>query len=175
MIKVSRISLSINKNIPISFWPISLYPQKKPSSASTSFIKLQYIKEFDPNVYIFVIIYKFCFYHESKNCKNIFFYQKLIYLGENTSIYCSQIIVVHVHANFFTKLSPSVSQYCKRHKIRKKLKMTDRQAADCSKAVLGRKVKCARCMNCSYNKMAKVIRLLDKNVIFVYSGFFLYK
>ena len=38
--------------------------------------------------------------------------------------------------------------------------------------VLVRKVKCARCINCSYNKMAKVIRLLDKNATFVYSGFF---
>ena len=29
------------------------------------------------------------------------YYQKYIYLGQNTSKYCSQIIVVHVHANGF--------------------------------------------------------------------------
>ena len=34
----------------------------------------------------------------SKNCKYIFFYQKFVHLGENTSKYCRQIIVVHVHA-----------------------------------------------------------------------------
>ena len=33
-----------------------------------------------------------------KNCK---LYQKYLYCGHNTSIYCSQIIVVHVHANGF--------------------------------------------------------------------------
>ena len=33
-----------------------------------------------------------------KNCKYIFFYQKSVHLGENTSKYCSMIIVVHVHA-----------------------------------------------------------------------------
>ena len=33
-----------------------------------------------------------------KKCKE---YQKYIYLGQITSKYCSQIIVVHVHANEF--------------------------------------------------------------------------
>ena len=33
-----------------------------------------------------------------KNCKQ---YQKYIYLGQNTSKYCSQIIVDQVHANGF--------------------------------------------------------------------------
>ena len=54
-------------------------------------------------MYVFLVLSTiFDFYHEtfmSKNCKNIFFYQKLGHLGENTSIYCSRIIVVHVHAN----------------------------------------------------------------------------
>ena len=34
-------------------------------------------------------------------CKNVNKNQKYIYLGQNTSIYCSQIIVVNVHANGF--------------------------------------------------------------------------
>ena len=33
--------------------------------------------------------------------------------------------------------------------------------------MLGRKVICVRCINCSYNNMAKDIRLLDKIAIFV--------
>ena len=44
-----------------------------------------------------------------------------ICLDKNTSIYCSQIMVVHVHANFFNQTSPSVSQYCKRYQIREQL------------------------------------------------------
>ena len=63
-----------------------------------------YEKYFDPNVYFSGIIYIFDFYHEkfiSKNRKNIFFYQKFVHLGENTFVYCSRIIVVHVHVNVF--------------------------------------------------------------------------
>ena len=58
-----------------------------------------------------VLLTIFYFYHEkfiSKNCKNIFFYQKFVHLGKTTSIYCSRIIVVHVHANVFLLSSPSV-------------------------------------------------------------------
>ena len=40
----------------------------------------------------------------SKNCKYIFFYQKFVYLGKNTSKNCSRIIVVHVHP---TELHPA--------------------------------------------------------------------
>ena len=40
---------------------------------------------------------------------------------------------------------------------------TDKHAVDCSKAVCGgRKVIYVRCINCSYNNVAKGIRLLDK-------------
>ena len=42
----------------------------------------------------------------SKNCKYIFFYQEFVHFGENTSKYCSQIIVVHVHATVFPKVHP---------------------------------------------------------------------
>ena len=37
----------------------------------------------------------------SKNCKDIFFYQRFVHLGENTSKYCSPIIEVHVHETVF--------------------------------------------------------------------------
>ena len=36
--------------------------------------------------------------------------------------------------------------------------------------LLGRKVICVRCINCSYNNITKRIRLLDKTVICVYTG-----
>ena len=40
------------------------------------------------------------------------------------------------------------------------------------KLLLGRKVIIVRCINCSYNKIANGIRLLDKIAIFVYTGKF---
>ena len=46
----------------------------------------------------------FHFYHEkftNKNCKYIFFYHNFVHLGKNTSIYCSRIVVVHVHVTIF--------------------------------------------------------------------------
>ena len=54
---------------------------------------------------------------------------------ENTSKYCSQIIVVHVHANGSLKSSPSVSQYYKQYQTGSYSKKSDKHAADCSKAV----------------------------------------
>ena len=36
--------------------------------------------------------------------------------------------------------------------------------------MLGRKVIYVRCINCSYNNVAKGIRLLDKKAFFVYTG-----
>ena len=36
--------------------------------------------------------------------------------------------------------------------------------------MLGRKVVFVRCINCSHNNVAKGIRLLDINAIFVYTG-----
>ena len=58
-------------------------------------------------IYVFLVLFiSFHFDPEkfiSKNCKyNVKnFYQKFVHLGENTSIYCSRIIVVHVHATVF--------------------------------------------------------------------------
>ena len=46
--------------------------------------------------------------HKEKMLIYIFYYQKFVHLGENTSIYCSQIIIVHVHATvFFSKVHPA--------------------------------------------------------------------
>ena len=49
-------------------------------------------------------------------------------------------------------------------------KKTDKHNGDCLKAgILGRKVIYVRCINYSYNNVAKGIRLLDKKAIFVYT------
>ena len=49
-------------------------------------------------------------------------------------------------------------------------KTTDKHAANCSKTVcVKHKVNYVRCINCSYNNLAKGIRLLDKKAIFVYT------
>ena len=48
-----------------------------------------------------IYTFNFClrtFQGHIKNCKQ---YQKYIYLGQNSPKYCSQIILVHVHANGF--------------------------------------------------------------------------
>ena len=51
-------------------------------------------------IYIFLVLFTiFHFDLEiSQNCKYLLFYQKFVHLGENTSNYCSRIIVVDVHA-----------------------------------------------------------------------------
>ena len=46
----------------------------------------------------------------SKNCTYVFFDQKFVHLGQNTSIYCSSLIVFHVHATvFFLKFTQPVT------------------------------------------------------------------
>ena len=72
----------------------------------------------------------------SKNCKYLFFYQKFVHLGENTSKYCSRIIVVHVHATvFFSKVHPACHNIANGIKPRSDSKKTDKHAADYSNAV----------------------------------------
>ena len=71
----------------------------------------------------------------SKNCKLIFFYQKFVHLGENTSKYCCQINVVHVHATGFSKVHPACHNILNGIKPGCDSKKTDKHAADCSKAV----------------------------------------
>ena len=61
-------------------------------------------------IYLFLVLFTiFHFDLEKfirKNCKNIFFYQKFVYLEKNTSKYCSRINEVHVHATVFSKVHP---------------------------------------------------------------------
>ena len=56
-------------------------------------------------MYVFLVLFTiFDLYHEKfirKNSKHIFFYQKNVHLGKNTSIYCGRIIAINVHANVF--------------------------------------------------------------------------
>ena len=56
-------------------------------------------------MYVFLVLFTiFHIYYEkfiSKNWKKVFFSKKFVYLGENISIYCSRIIVVHVHVKNF--------------------------------------------------------------------------
>ena len=58
------------------------------------------------HIYVYLVLFTIFHFDVgkviSKNCKYIFFYQKFVHLCENTSKYCSQIIVVHVHATAFT-------------------------------------------------------------------------
>ena len=72
---------------------------------------------------------------------------------------------------FFSKVYPACHNTLSNQKVTKK---ADKHAAVCSKAVccmLGRKVIYVRCINCSYNKVAKGIHLLDKKAFFfVYTG-----
>ena len=67
-----------------------------------------------------------------KICKK---YQKYIYLGHHTSKYCSQIIVVHVHANVFSKVHPACHNIADGIKPESYYKKTDKHATDCTKAV----------------------------------------
>ena len=66
----------------------------------------------------------------------LFFYQKYVFLGENTFIHCIQITVVHIRVNVFLLNSPSVScSENKRNQIRKLPKKNDKHAAEYSKNV----------------------------------------
>ena len=64
--------------------------------------------------------------------------RRIFFMVNHSSIYCSQIIVVHVHATvFFFWSSHSVSQYSKPYQTRNRSysKNTNKHTADCSKAV----------------------------------------
>ena len=56
-------------------------------------------------IYVFPVLFTIFHFDPkrfiNKNCKKyMFFYQK-VHLGENTSKYCSRMIIVHVHATVF--------------------------------------------------------------------------
>ena len=91
-------------------------------------------------IYVFQVL--FTIFHVdlkkfiNKKCKDIFFYQKLLHLGENTSKYCSRIIEVHVHATvFLSKVHPACHNIANGIKQGIDSKKTDKHAADCSKTV----------------------------------------
>ena len=56
-------------------------------------------------IYVHLVLFTiFAFYHENffkPKLQKIFFYQKYVYLGENTLKHCSQRTVVHVYVNAF--------------------------------------------------------------------------
>ena len=67
---------------------------------------------------------------------NIYFATRNLYiLGENTSKYCSRIIVVHVHATGFSEVHPACHNTVNGIKPGSDSRKTDKHAVDCSKAV----------------------------------------
>ena len=68
---------------------------------------------------------------------------------------------------FFSKVHPACHNIVNGIKPGSDSKKTDKHDVDCSKnCMLGRKVIYVRCINCSYNNVAKGIRLLDKKAFF---------
>ena len=65
----------------------------------------------------------------------------------------------------FSKVHPACHNIVNGIKPGSNSKKTDKHAADCSK--FARKVIYVRCIICSYNNVAKGIRLLDKKASFV--------
>ena len=117
----------------------------------------------------FLVLFKF--FHldfkkfSSKKCKYIFFDQKFVHLGENASTYCSRMIVVHVHATVFfsSKFAQRVTILQTVSNQEATLKRLIKACCGLVKScILGRKVIYVRCINCSYNNVAKCIRLLHK-------------
>ena len=73
---------------------------------------------------------------KSSSAKNVhinFSTRNLYILGENTSKYCSRIIVVHVHATvFFSKFLPACHNFANGIKPGSDSTKTDKHAVDCS-------------------------------------------
>ena len=105
----------------------------------------------------------------SKNCKYAFFNQKFVYLGENTSKYCSRIIVVHDLATvFFRKFTQHVTilQTVSNQEVTLKRLISILRTAQ--KLYVGAGTIYVRFINCSYNNVTKDIRLLDKKPFCLY-------
>ena len=64
-------------------------------------------------IYVFLVFFTFFHFNLetfiSKICKYIFFYQNFVHLGENSSKYCSRIIVDHVHETVFSEFTQRVT------------------------------------------------------------------
>ena len=102
---------------------------------------------------------------------NIYFSTRNLYiLDENASKYCSQIIVVHVHATDFSKDRPACHNIVKGKNQEVTLKRLLSMLRIAQKLYCGLKVISVRCKNCSYNTVTKGIRLLDEKAFFVYTG-----
>ena len=84
-------------------------------------------------MYVFLIFLQFLIF--SKNCKNIFFDQKFVHFGINSSIYCSRIIVAHV--NVFSKVHPACHNIAKCIKPGSNSKTTDKHVASAQKLYVG--------------------------------------
>ena len=58
-------------------------------------------------MYVFLVYLHFTVsYHETdfkQKLQKLFFYQNCVHSGENTFIHCSQVIVVHIHVNIFSR------------------------------------------------------------------------
>ena len=74
-----------------------------------------------------------------------------------------------VHVNIFILNSSSMPQYCN-GKTRSYSKITNKHAAECSKAAHLAVDPFLRCKNCSYNDIVRSKSLLDKTAIFVCTG-----
>ena len=96
---------------------------------------------FDPNLFYFWYYLHFFFHFDiekfiSKIVNIYFSIRNLHIVGENTSKYCSLVIVVHVHAAvFFSKVHPVCHNIANGIKPESESKKIDKHAVDCSKAV----------------------------------------
>ena len=71
----------------------------------------------------------------SQNCKKIFFNQKYVHLGEHTLIHCSQRTAVHMYVNVFSLKCTQHATVMQTESNQEVTKMTDKHAAEYSKAV----------------------------------------
>ena len=94
-------------------------------------------RSFLTKIYVFLVL--FIIFHFdlekflSKNCKYIFFCQKFVHLGENTSKYCSlQLLFMLMHLFLYHLAYHNIAIGIKPGGD---FQNTDKHAADCSKAV----------------------------------------
>ena len=69
---------------------------------------------------------------QAKNGK-IYFLSEIVHSGQNTVVICSRIIVIYVHAFFYSKVHPVCHNIANGIKPGRNSKTTDKHAAECSK------------------------------------------